>query len=207
MDTIKIVETIHDTVFEVVTKIDTLWVLQNTDGFSMNNWAAVFLGICSLLLLGYSIYLSRKSSVENQALQRATALPYLIAWEYIGIGQDGISIINKGMGPAIIESFVLRYIPKENEEKSIVSEEDLKELNKICNSEAFYSGIGPKSAFSPGEEIWLFKFPPTPSTPKAVRNNFIRSLDIKITYRSMYGNRRILERPSHIRLKGPKTIT
>lgn len=150
---------------------------------------ATVVSVCALCLSIYQVRLARKQQLAS-------------VWPYLSIGGHsttnaaqqtwGITVTNDGLGPAIVESVLLRYAGKTYKYRVLVDSlaSWTGQLDSLKNMNYAMSSIDRGSVIRSGSSIeWLsfdltFSQPPE-GQPKA--GEFIENLEICIRYKSLYG--------------------
>jgi hypothetical protein len=143
----------------------------------------VAMGAIMISLATLAVYIYQAKIMQSQ--QHTSVWPY-IEWTMTVSSVDGIylSVVNKGVGPAIIKSTEL-YM----DGKLVGSSKDM--INKLTNGKMDSIGLFTqtidKRVISPGEELRLFHM-----SGKRLLNtefgNFFERIKYKIRYESIYGD-------------------
>lgn len=139
-------------------------------------FAAVLISVMTLFVYIYQTRLMREQ-------QHISVWPYL-EWYMTKRTDEGfyLSVVNKGVGPAIIKSTSLSL-----DGKAITTREYLSKLvGKLDTLSIFYNEVN-KRVIAPGEEIRLFQIY-NPEISKSLPPNVFARTQYEICYCSIYGD-------------------
>ncbi len=149
---------------------------------------SIVVAVSSVFVAGCALGVTVWQGWQNDRHNRLTVKPLLALSTDKRMGDDGInsyklSIMNCGVGPAVIKNFILRY---EGEEISRNNYQDYREfMSKILKgySNASIGSLSPDSALGVGDTkmLWTFKY-----DPQKDDISFAKELDVLIEYESIH---------------------
>ena len=194
-DTIEIFKAfpIHDTIRAKIINQDSIQYINrigNTDLLPI-----IISGIIGILALIVSFYILR----SNQKHHKLSAEPFL----HVNFNSNSVSIINKGIGPAIIQGF--DYTAKNNRRvylKCINMDTPLKEYtNELDMFEIFFISAFTKGAYiGINESVELVKFDFKQNITVQIRTfeTIMKEIDFIIHYKTLYGEKRLTKSSNNI---------
>ncbi len=179
--------------------IGAIWTRVDNEASPITATATVVLALTSIIaaIIGLSTYYQeiKKNSDEKKDKDnrdRVAVQPLLEFGAYIGDGDKQknkknskfeVTIVNRGVGPAIIKNFVLKI---DGKEKSRNNSQDYHDsLGKLLENfkPLMISHLSSGSAVQVGEEIVVLRFKYNAKTDKI---DFINKVEILVEYQSIY---------------------
>ena len=145
------------------------------------SYSAFIVSVGTLMVLIYQSKLMREHEEKS-------IFPKVELWHNPGTQVYDISVINKGVGPAIIENVVIRQGSKVFEvEPLLFVRQYLDSLTKeqlVLGGESLYPGV----ILTPNEQSYLFRLKRTEESNALINSFATRETSIEIYYSSIYGD-------------------
>ena len=171
--------------------IRVLWaIILDLGEISIVAMASVFTGFLSVLIAGFSLWLSRQADKRNEKQARLSVRPILLL-ETARDGEDNtveITLTNDGAGMAFIKEYVLYYkgeeVARDNANYKRFFQKDLEKLENYKTTKSGHLGSGSFIKVGEKKTLWSAKYNPK---DKDMDGTILNRLDFYIEYQSIYG--------------------